>query len=127
MRKMLEMPLRRPREVEGKEEDAHLAEVTDQYVEEVQQQPELLGGHEEMEGLILEREKIVWRMMLQKDRELAQLPRIMTTQVSQEVLALIKHQLAICMGQMHARQLRIQRSNNPSVPQQEGAMIFDLL
>ena len=63
MLEMREVSLRRPREIEEKEEDAHLAEVTDQYEEEVQQRPELLGGHEEMEGLILEREKIVWRMM----------------------------------------------------------------
>ena len=127
MRKMLEMSLRKQREEEEKEEDVHLAEGMDQYEEEVQQRPEQPGGHEEMEGLIPEREKIVWRMMQQKDRELAQLPMIMTPEVSHQVLALIRHQLAPCKGQIHVRRLRIQCSNNPSVPQQEGAMIFYLL
>ena len=67
MRKMLEMSLRKQREEEEKEEDVHLAEGMDQYEEEVQQQPEQPGGHKEIEGLIPEREKIVWRMMQQKD------------------------------------------------------------
>ena len=127
MRKMLEMSLQRQREEEEREEDVHLAEGMDQCEEEVQQQPEQPGGHEEMEGLIPEREKIVWRMMLQKDRELAQLPMIMTPEVSHLELALIRLQLAAHKRWMGARRLRFQCSNNPSVPTQEGAMIFDLL
>ena len=56
---MLEMSVWKQREEEEKEEDVHLAEGMDQYKEEVQQQPEQPDGHEEMEGLIPKREKIV--------------------------------------------------------------------